>query len=70
MCDMKKRFKEWLSTAIGIIVSGVAIVMWYQTKIDGTALGIALALGWTYIAAKDTLINGVTAGLIKSKSDE
>ncbi len=67
---MKKRFKEWLSTAIGIIVSGVAIVMWYQTKIDGTALGIALALGWTYIAAKDSLLKGVTGGLIKPKSSE
>ena len=67
---MKKRFKSWISTTIGLVVSGVAIVMWYQTKIDGTALGIALALGWTYIAAKDTLIKGVTAGLIESKSDE
>ena len=67
---MKKRFKEWLSTAIGIIVSGVAIVMWYQTKIDGTALGIALALGWTYIAAKDSVLKGVTGGLIKPKSSE
>ena len=67
---MKKRFKEWLSTAIGIIVSGVAIVMWYQTKIDGTALGIALALGWTYIAAKDSLLKGVTGGLFKQENSE
>ena len=68
--DMKKRFKEWLSTAIGITVSGVAIVMWYNSKIDTTTLGVALSLGWTYIAAKDSLLEGVTGGLFKQKNSE
>ena len=67
---MKDRFKSWVSTAIGLTVSVVAIIMWYQGKIDGIALGTALALGWTYIAAKDSLLKGVTGGLLKPKNSE
>ena len=67
---MKDRFKSWVSTIIGLVVSSVAIIMWYQCKIDGVALGTALALGWTYIAAKDSLLKGVTCGLLKPKNSE
>ena len=67
---MKDRFKSWVSTIIGLVVSAVAIIMWYQCKIDGVALGTALALGWTYIAAKDSLLQGVTGGLFKKKESE
>ena len=67
---MKDRFKSWVSTAIGLTVSVVAIIMWYQGKIDGIALGTALAFGWTYIAAKDSLLKGVTGGLLKPKNSE
>ena len=67
---MKDRFKSWISTIIGLVVSAVAIVMWYQSKIDTATLGVALALGWTYIAAKDSLLKGVTGGLIKQKNSE
>ncbi len=67
---MKDRFKSWVSTVIGIVVTGVAIVMWYNSKIDTVALGTALALGWTYIAAKDSLLSGVTGGLLKKRESE
>ena len=67
---MKDRFKSLVSTIIGLAVSSVAIIMWYQGKIDGVALGTALALGWTYIAAKDSLLQGVTCGLFKKKESE
>ena len=67
---MKDRFKSWVSTIIGLVVSSVAIIMWYQGKIDEVALGTALALGWTYVAAKDSLLKGVTCGLLKPKNSE
>lgn len=67
---MKDRFKSWVSTAIGLTVSVVAIIMWYNSKIDTNTLGVALALGWTYIAAKDSLLEGVTGGLFKQKNSE
>lgn len=62
---MRERFKNWLSTTIGAIITIGAFILWFIGKIDATELGIALTLGWTYLAAKNSLLSGVTCGLIK-----
>lgn len=64
--SIKERVKEWLTTGIGLTIVIGAIILWLIGKINATELGIALTLGWTYIAAKDSLLSGVTGGLIKT----
>ena len=62
---MLERFKQWISTIIGGVVIIASLVLWIVGKIDVSTLTVALGLGWTYLAAKDTILNGVTAGIIK-----
>lgn len=62
---MKTRIMNLTTTAIGLCIIIMALVMWYLSKIDTAALIIAIPFGWTFISAKDTLLSGVSGGLIK-----
>lgn len=64
---MKERLKNWLSTGIGISVIIISLIMFTMSKIDGIALGSLLTLGYTFVCAKDTLITGITGGIVKGK---
>lgn len=59
---MKNRVIEnWITSAIGIGVFGLAGVLLYQAKIDYIAFTALLALGFTYLRAKDSIIPGAEA---------
>lgn len=64
---MLERFKQWISTIIGGVVIIASLVLWIVGKIDVSTLAVALGLGWTYLAAKDTILNGVTGGMTNLK---
>ena len=50
---------------MGIIIFAFGLFMWYAGKVD-TFGGLSLILlGWVFLAAKDTLIEGITGGLFK-----
>lgn len=67
---MKNRLKNWMTTTIGVVILIMAFVMFFIGKLDVTGFGATLVLGGTYLAAKDTLINGITLGATNIKSDE
>ena len=64
---MLERFKQWISTIIGGVVIIASLVLWIVGKIDVSTLAVALGLGWTYLAAKNTILNGVTGGMTNLK---
>jgi len=64
---MKSRLKSWMTSLIGFVIIIFAGVMFYMDKIDLTAFGTMIALGFTYFVAKDTLLNGVTLGATNIK---
>lgn len=65
--NLKDRFKNVITSIIGLAIIGLAGVMFYLGKIDLTAFGAMIALGFTYFVAKNTLLNGVTLGATKFK---
>lgn len=66
---MKDRFKQIFSTIIGGIIILASLVLWILSKIDTTSFSIAMGLGWTYLAAKNSLLTGVTGGLVKINTE-
>lgn len=65
--NLKDRFKNVITSIIGLAIIGFAGVMFYLGKIDLTAFGTMITLGFTYFVAKDTLLNGVTLGATNIK---
>jgi hypothetical protein len=62
---MKKRFKNWKTTVMGVIIFAFGLGMWYMGKVELVGGLSLIVLGWVFITAKDTLIEGITAGLFK-----
>jgi len=63
---MKERFKNWLTTCVGLAIILGALILWFLGKIDTTALTIALPFGFTYVVAKNSLI---TQGLLGNNEE-
>ncbi len=64
---MKERLKNWITTGIGLVIIIGSLSIYLINKIDATELGIALTLRWTYLSAKDSLLQGITGGIIKKE---
>ena len=70
----KNRFKEKYTTIIGAIIMVAAVGLWVTgffvdlkrpiTKIE---LAGGVALGWVFLRAKDSLIEGLFKGVFKAK---
>ena len=65
-------FKNWITTVIGIvlIVYGVILIVCsIRSKSslieDAKTILPVLGLGWTFLMAKDTLLEGILPGLVK-----
>jgi len=68
---MKNRLLgSWLTTIIGGIIglAGLAF-LWFNKMSIWEAIPMWL-LAWTFMAAKDSLLEGLTAGLLKFKKDD
>jgi hypothetical protein len=73
---MKERFKNWITSVIGIAIMLSACVwkfipvMAEKVNYEASTLDFVLLLfvGWVFLSAKDSLIEGVLGGLVKLKN--
>lgn len=72
---MKKRFKNWITSIIGIIVMGSSTTLYFWAdKVGMEEYSISmveyitlLIVGWVFLSAKDTLLEGILGNFIKMK---
>ncbi len=67
---MKQRLQNWLTTSIGAILMLTAITMYVLSKVKGYDVSImetasVAILGWVFLTARDTLLEGVFMNLFK-----
>ena len=67
---MKARLQNWLTTSIGAVLMLTAIIMYVLSKIKGYEVSImetasVAILGWVFLTARDTLLEGVFMNLFK-----
>jgi hypothetical protein len=70
---MKVRLQNWVTTIIGAILMASAIAMYIISKFNLTfeisileVVSIAV-LGWVFVTARDTLLEGVFLNIFKIK---
>jgi len=69
---MKDRFQNWLTTLIGAVLMLTAITMYVLSKVkdfDVSLIEMAsvAVLGWVFLTARDTLLEGMFMNLFKIK---
>jgi hypothetical protein len=73
---MKERLKNKLTSWIGVILMAVAIFLYiagkYSDKFETSSLELATiaVLGWVFLTARDTLLEGLFLNLFKIKKEE
>jgi len=73
---MKERLKNKLTSWIGVILIAVAIFLYvagkYSDKFETSTLELATiaVLGWVFLTARDTLLEGLFLNLFKIKKEE
>jgi hypothetical protein len=73
---MKKRLQNKVTSIIGIIIILIALAMIFATyfieKYEFTILqySTVLFLGWIFMAAKNSIIEGITMGIWKPKNKQ
>lgn len=73
---MKDRLKNWMTTAIGAILMLTAVTMYIISKfkadmdIHMTEVASVAALGWVFLTARDTLLEGIFLNLFKIKKSD
>lgn len=70
---MKKRLQNWITTIIGAIMMVLALVMYalnhfYNFEIPNLEIVMMIILGWVFVTARDTLLEGVFFNLFKVKN--
>lgn len=73
---MKERLKNKLTSWIGVTLMAVAIFLYvagkYSDKFETSTLELATiaVLGWVFLTARDTLLEGLFLNLFKIKKEE
>jgi hypothetical protein len=73
---MKERLKNKLTSWIGVILMSVAIFLYiagkYSDKFETSTLELVTiaVLGWVFLTARDTLLEGLFLNLFKIKKEE
>jgi hypothetical protein len=72
---MKERFQNKITTTIGIVMMLAAVGLYIGSKfanyeISVLELGGVSALGWVFLTAKDSLIEGVLLNVFKIKKED
>ena len=70
--DMKERLQNWLTTSIGAVLMLTAITMYVLSKVKGYEVSLVetasvAVLGWVFLTARDTLLEGIFMNLFKIK---
>jgi hypothetical protein len=72
---MKERLQNWLTTAIGAVLMLTAITMYILSKVKDLDISLietasVAILGWVFLTARDTLLEGLFLNLFKIKKDQ
>ena len=75
---MRERLQNWMTTIIGALLMVAAVAMYVLDKfkpemeIHLTEIASVAVLGWVFLTAKDTLLEGVFLNIfrIKKNTDE
>jgi hypothetical protein len=72
---MKDRLQNWLTTIIGAVLMLTAITMYVLSKVKGYEVSLletasVAVLGWVFLTARDTLLEGMFMNLFKIKKDD
>lgn len=73
---MKDRLKNWLTTIIGAILMLTAVAMYVISKmkpemdIHITEMATVAILGWVFLTARDTLLEGMFLNIFKMKKSD
>jgi hypothetical protein len=72
---MKERLQNWLTTAIGAVLMLTAITMYVLSKVKDFDVSLietasVAVLGWVFLTARDTLLEGMFMNLFKIKKSE
>lgn len=74
---MKKRLKNWITTVIGAIMMVVGLAMiianyfnLVEKDIPILEIVMIMIFGWTFLFAKDTLLEGMFLSLFKVKKSD
>ena len=68
---MKDRLKNWMTTIIGAILMLTAVAMYVVSKLKPevdihiTEMASVTVLGWVFLTAKDTLLEGMFMNVFK-----
>lgn len=60
-----ERVKNWKTTALGLIVLALAVWRYVAQTIDTPAFISLMLLAYTFILAKNSLLEGITMGYYK-----
>lgn len=73
---MKKRLKNWITTVIGIIMMllgiGMIVVNYFnlvEKDIPVLEIVMIMIFGWTFLFAKDSLLEGMFLSIFKIKKE-
>jgi hypothetical protein len=72
---MKERLQNWLTTAIGAVLMLTAITMYVLSKVKDYDVSLietasVAVLGWVFLTARDTLLEGMFMNIFKIKKSE
>lgn len=72
---MKKRLQNWITTTIGAVLMALAVVMYvldkfYNFEIPVMEIVTVAILGWVFITARDTLLEGLFLNIFKIKKPD
>ncbi len=74
---MKKRLKNWITSIIGVIVMLSASIMYFfgEKIIDDFTISMTefltlLFVGYIFLVAKDSLIQGLLGNILKIKKED
>ncbi|MCJ7820635.1 MAG: hypothetical protein MUP53_05490 [Bacteroidales bacterium] len=59
------RVRNWKTTVIGVIVFIISVIMFCIGRVDAYAFIALILLAYTFIMAKNTLLEGITMGIYK-----
>lgn len=72
---MKDRLQNWLTTGIGAVLMLTAITMYVLSKVKDFDVSLietasVAVLGWVFLTARDTLLEGMFMNLFKIKKSK
>ena len=64
MSNFKERVvKNWQTTVIGVAILGYAFYGHLSSILTTSELGLMIVLGWVFLGAKKTILDGLALGL-------